>query len=465
MKKAIALALSLVMLFISTQPLSVFAKYDDDPVYTGTSGVIGHYSWSYDSSAKTLTVRYSEATGNDGWDYYKDSIETIIVNEGVTELGDYRFQYHDNLKTVSLPDSLVSLGEYCFDGCTSLVSVNLPSGLNEIPYGAFMGCSALKTVTVPSNVKTICQSVFSGCTSLTTLNLKEGVQTIEKNAFYGCSALTAVTIPASVTTIGYTDTDFDGQMSVTNIFAHCDNLKSLTVNSNNKVYDSRNGCNGIIETKTNTLISANKYTVIPNSIKQIGTSVFAGCSNLTTVTIPDGVKVGYYSFANCTNLKTVKFHKSVGGIEYCAFRGTAITDVYYEGTKGDWDNIYISNTGGYNDALLNASFHYNAVIDAKKANTLTVKAKKPTVKYSKLKKKNQTVARKKAITVSNAQGTVTYAKSSGNKKITINKKTGKITVKKGLKKGTYKVKIKVKAAGNASYKAATKTVTVTIKVK
>ncbi len=102
---------------------------------------------------------------------------------------------------------------------------------------------------------------------------------------------------------------------------------------------------------------------------------------------------------------------------------------------------------------------------AKYANTLTVKAKKPTVKYSKLKKKNQTIAVKNAMTVSKAKGTVTYTKSSGNKKITINKKTGKITVKKGLKKGTYKVKVKVKAAGNTTYKATTKIVTVTIKVK
>ena len=64
------------------------------------------------------------------------------------------------------------------------------------------------------------------------------------------------------------------------------------------------------------------------------------------------------------------------------------------------------------------------------------------------------------------QGTLTYKKVKGNKKITINKKTGKVTVKKGLKKGTYKVKVKIKAKGNANYKAsAFKTVTFKIKVK
>ena len=102
----------------------------------------------------------------------------------------------------------------------------------------------------------------------------------------------------------------------------------------------------------------------------------------------------------------------------------------------------------------------------KKANTLKIKAKTATVKYKKLKKKNQTFAVGKVISFTKkGQGKMTYAKASGNKKITINKKTGKVTVKKKLKKGTYKVKVKVKAAGNSKYKPVTKTVTFKIKVK
>ena len=102
-----------------------------------------------------------------------------------------------------------------------------------------------------------------------------------------------------------------------------------------------------------------------------------------------------------------------------------------------------------------------------KANPLAVKAKTATIKYKILKKKTQKLAITKVITFTKkGQGTMSYKKASGNKKITINKTTGKVTVKKGLKKGTYKVKIKVKAAGNASYKAsAWKTVTFKIKVK
>ena len=103
----------------------------------------------------------------------------------------------------------------------------------------------------------------------------------------------------------------------------------------------------------------------------------------------------------------------------------------------------------------------------KAANPLSVKAKTVKVKFSKLKKKAQTLAVSKVVKFTKkGQGTLTYAKSSGNKKITVNKKTGKVTIKKGLKKGTYKVKVKIKAKGNANYKAsAFKTVTFKIKVK
>ena len=100
-------------------------------------------------------------------------------------------------------------------------------------------------------------------------------------------------------------------------------------------------------------------------------------------------------------------------------------------------------------------------------NPLAVKGKTATVKYKKLRKKSQTLSVSKVLAFTRkGQGKLTYAKVSGNKKIKINKTTGKITVKKKLKKKTYKVKIKVKAAGNDQYKpSGWKTVTFKIKVK
>ena len=99
-------------------------------------------------------------------------------------------------------------------------------------------------------------------------------------------------------------------------------------------------------------------------------------------------------------------------------------------------------------------------------NPLTVKGKTAKVKYSKLRKKTRTVSVSKILTTTKGTGSLRYVKLSGKKKITINKTTGKVTVKKKLKKGTYKIKVKVMSTGNASYKeSGWKTVTFKIKVK
>ena len=102
----------------------------------------------------------------------------------------------------------------------------------------------------------------------------------------------------------------------------------------------------------------------------------------------------------------------------------------------------------------------------KAKNPLAVKGRTAAVKYAKLKNKTQQLSVSKVMKFSaKGKGKMSYVKTSGNKKITINKKNGKVTVGKGLKKGTYKVKVKVKAAGNANYKAsAAKTVTFKIKI-
>ena len=111
--------------------------------------------------------------------------------------------------------------------------------------------------------------------------------------------------------------------------------------------------------------------------------------------------------------------------------------------------------------LTEESFHYL------KANPLTVKGKTAKVKYKKVKKKTRTVSVSKVLKIApKGTGSLIFAKVSGKKKITINRTTGKVTVKKKLKRGTYKIKVKVMSAGNATYKAsAWKTVTFKIKVK
>ena len=124
-----------------------------------------------------------------------------------------------------------------------------------------------------------------------------------------------------------------------------------------------------------------------------------------------------------------------------------------------------TNEGKVDDGNKEGIGDNNITEIVKSANTLKVKAKTVTVKYKKLKKKAQTITKKKAFKITDAKGKVTFKKVSGNKKISINKKTGKITLKKGLKKKTYKIKILVTAAGDDKFESGSKTVIVKIKIK
>ncbi len=128
-------------------------------------------------------------------------------------------------------------------------------------------------------------------------------------AFWECRGLTSVTIPSSITTIG------------NEIFFGCDSLTSIHVESGNTVYDSRNGCNAIIETSTNTLIAGCKNTMIPNTIAIIGRRAFCGCISLTLIAIPNSViSIEYEAFAYCDGLTSITIPSSVTSIDN-SFRG------------------------------------------------------------------------------------------------------------------------------------------------
>ena len=143
---------------------------------------------------------------------------------------------------------------------------------------------------------------------MTSVTIPNSVTSIGDSAFTGCSGLTSVTIGNSVTSIG--DYAFSG----------CIGLTSIVVESGNTVYDSRNNCNAIIETSTNTLITGCKNTVIPNGVTSIGDLAFSGCIGLTSITIPSSVtSIGRYAFEGCSGLTSISIPSSVTSIGNYAF--------------------------------------------------------------------------------------------------------------------------------------------------
>ena len=186
----------------------------------------------------------------------------------------------------------------------------IPEWETEIKEGAFVVCKELTSVELPQWIKKIGKEAFYGCENLTDVTLPEWVEEIRNGAFCGCKNLKSITLPRWVTEIGHS------------AFSGCSSLTSISVSKDNKVYDSREDCNAIIHTESNTLISGCKNTTIPPSVTEIGIYAFKDCSSLTSITIPPSVtKIGDWDFSYCSNLTEVRIpkdcHVDNDAFKYC----------------------------------------------------------------------------------------------------------------------------------------------------
>lgn len=243
-------------------------------------------TWKNFANIKTINAS-GKCGDNLEWTLDSDG-ELIITGDGPM------YSYFDEqtdrwdptlVKKVWIDGQATTIGQRMFGACTELESVKLPNSLTHIDVNAFAGCSKLANVTIPNSVTQIGAFAFSGCSSFTSL-----------------------TIPASVTNI---------ESSITN---YCMALKKITVDPNNKTYDSRGDCNAIIETATNTLISGCVATSIPNTVTAIGRAAFQGCANLVKVDIPASVtSIGAGAFQACEDLTRVVMPPSLTHIDNHVF--------------------------------------------------------------------------------------------------------------------------------------------------
>ena len=242
--------------------------YQDGTLYIKGSGAMSDYSISSDANDTSFCSAPWYAS-------HRSDIQTVIIEDGITRIGEHAFTYCSAMHSVSIPDSVTEIGAEAFAGCSSLESVTIPDGVTKIGSAAFESCGSLKSVTIPSSVTTIGEWAFFGCDSLESVTIPGSVTEIGDWAFSDCGSLKSVTIPDSVTTIGE------------QAFSGCASLESVT---------------------------------IPGSVTEIGDWAFSDCVFLKSVTIPDSVTtIGECAFSGCAFLESVTIQGSVTEIGKDAF--------------------------------------------------------------------------------------------------------------------------------------------------
>ena len=270
----------------------------------------------------------------------------INIPEGIEIIEDQAFNRCSSLTSITIPKSVTSLGSYHpFVGCSSLRNVTVASGNSK--YDSRNDCNGIietatnklifgtAGMTIPSSVRSIAPIAFSH-SELTSIAIPEGVESIGQQAFWECNDLQCVEIPKTIT---HLDKE---------IFFNCYKLSQISVDTNNPVYDSRDNCNAIIETATNTLVEGCYNTIIPASVRHIGECAFGGRQRLNSIKLPEGLtSIGVNAFWLCTGLKDVTIPASVQSIEDYAFEGCLeLQDVYSQ----------IENPFDINDNVFNVTY-------------------------------------------------------------------------------------------------------------
>ena len=234
------------------------------------SGICGaNLEWTF--SGGTLTISGEGAMDDYDYDHptapwSELAIKEIVVEDGVTSIGDYAFYECVSLTSVAIPDSVTSIGKYAFSECISLTSLAIPDSVTSIGEWAFHYCTSLTSLAIPDSVTSIGDYAFSYCNSLESVTIPDSVTSIGEGAFYYCDSLTSVAIPDSVTSIGK------------GAFYYCDSLTSVA---------------------------------ILDSVTSIGNHAFRSCTSLTSVAIPDSVtSIGNGAFYDCDSLTDVYYSGS-----------------------------------------------------------------------------------------------------------------------------------------------------------
>ena len=285
-------------------------------------------------------------------------LNSVIVPNTVTTIGESAFASSPHLSLVILPNSIESFGPGAFARCYGLTSLRLPEGFTAISERMFFDCMGLTTIEIPSSVTRIEKSAFE-MSYITHINIPESVTYIGESAFKSCTRLASIDIPNSVTEIGpsafYYCLELQSahlpetlEVIPKSLFERCPSLSSIDIPA----------------TVTEIGASAFCYTtaitevVIPDAVHYIGDEAFLGCSRLSSITLSshlDGISAGL--FQDCTALRSITIPQSVIAIFPNAFKQSGVVSVIFEGSLDGLGNYAFSGCTGLRSIVLPTTAH------------------------------------------------------------------------------------------------------------
>lgn len=315
------------------EPLPTLHQAEKTCHVCGLAGYCGENAyWIFDEETGVLTIFGTGAmkdysSSSMPWYSHLDAITSIVIDEGVTRIGNYAFNDCEYVANVSIPETVTTLGNYCFRYCYDLTKIVLPDSVTTIGNYAFYGCEELAEIVIPGSVTTIGTYAFNYCSKLSAISIPHSVTSVADYAFDNCSSDLLITYEGTseewvnVCVTNYRTQCSDGVVRQwgscgTNAYWLLDDQGTLTIfgtgpmknysnSSSMPWYYSRSSINSI---------------VIKDGITRIGNYSFYGLTKLTSVDIPETVTaVGSYSFYNCYSLINVTLPDSVRTIESYAF--------------------------------------------------------------------------------------------------------------------------------------------------
>ena len=247
----------------------------------------GNLTWKLDADG-TLTISGTGAMKNYDYNdnpspvYNNSNVKKVVIEDGVTSIGNSAFNECISLTSITIPDSVTSIGTYAFSGCRSLTSITIPDSVTSIGAYAFQSCSNLTSITIPDSVTSIGASAFNSCSGLTSITIPDSVTSIGNFAFSYCISLTSITIPDSVTSIG------------SYAFYNCKNLTTISLSCKSSLKKSDFGDKADLVSYTNqhllTKTAAKAATCSESGNKEYWTCEHCGKYFLSDDTNPETAK-------------------------------------------------------------------------------------------------------------------------------------------------------------------------------